>query len=369
MNGKIRVHILDSFRAIAILSIMIYHYFTRWAPPVAKVSLYPYDDKFSFLKYGIVWVDFFFMISGFVIFFTFENTGNFSVFWKKRVIRLFPSVLFASLLIIVVFNIFDTADLFHNSHKIKNLLPSFSFINPTLFNNIFDTHFEYINGSYWSLWPEIQFYLLSSLIYYFNKKNFVRNFTLVSFVLIGANYFFMHVQGNNKLNIELPAPIMEFYAKWIYDGFNLCTYLPFFCLGVLFYQLSKNYKEGNTTSSSFKICISVLLLFILYSGVIMPIRLFYLGLFALFLIFIYYPEKLGFLEQPAILKVGVASYFLYLIHENLGVLIINKVGPHFLPSTPFFPIVVIIALSCFSVLFTEKIDLSINKWLKSKFLK
>lgn len=366
MNGKIRISILDGFRAIAILSVLLYHYFSRWTPPIYKTSLYPYDDKYNFFSYGYLGVQFFFIISGFVIFFTLERTDGIISFWKKRMIRLLPAIIFSSLIIVFIFKTFDPSRMFNSSHALKNLIPSISFINPNFFDYIFNVKLSYVNGSYWSLWPEIQFYVLASVIYYINKRTFLKNFMITSIVLIGLNYILMHVQGNNKLNLGLPTELMGFYSKWIYNGFNLSNYLPFFCLGVLFYKLSMNKRENYTNSLPLKLCLLFMMAFMLYSGVILPIRIIFLVMISAFLIFIYYPEKLSFLERPVLLKIGIASYFLYLIHENLGVLIINTIGPYFLPNTPVLPILLIIGFSYLSILFTTKIDQPIGNWLKSK---
>lgn len=68
-----------------------------------------------------------------------------------------------------------------------------------------------------------------------------------------------------------------------------------------------------------KICFLGLLLFQIYGGCSQPLKL---GLFFLFwLLFmglIYYPKLINFLENKILVKIGVSSYFLYLIHENIG---------------------------------------------------
>ena len=51
-------------------------------------------------------------------------------------------------------------------HKISNLLPGLSFISPDCWNLVIHRNFFWINGSYWSLWVEVQFYLLASLVYF-----------------------------------------------------------------------------------------------------------------------------------------------------------------------------------------------------------
>jgi peptidoglycan/LPS O-acetylase OafA/YrhL len=79
-QGKIRISILDGFRAVAIISVMLYHYFSRWTPPNNKFSLYPYGNFYDYFVWGKLGVQFFFIISGFVIYFTLKKTENLASF-------------------------------------------------------------------------------------------------------------------------------------------------------------------------------------------------------------------------------------------------------------------------------------------------
>ena len=81
--------------------------------------------------------------------------------------------------------------LFPNAHKISNFLPTLTLTNPNIWNSLNSLtgnpapgiHFAWINGSYWSLWVEIQFYLVASVLYFWNKKNFFRNILLAAIML------------------------------------------------------------------------------------------------------------------------------------------------------------------------------------------
>src|SRR5258708_38866163 len=93
-----RIEILDSFRFLAIISVMFYHYSYRWTPPASPDNLYPYGDFYgSCFRFGSTGVLFFFIISGFVISYTLENTTGFGSFMKNRFIRLFPPMLLWSI--------------------------------------------------------------------------------------------------------------------------------------------------------------------------------------------------------------------------------------------------------------------------------
>ncbi len=368
-NRKIRISILDGFRAIAIISVMLFHYYSRWTQPNNKFSLYPYGKLYDYFDLGQLGVQFFFIISGFVIYFTLEKTENIVSFWKKRIIRLLPSLLLASLFTYLFFIVFDRNNVFPSSHLLKNFIPSVTFINPIIFNNVLNTSLAYIDGAYWSLWPEIQFYFLASCIYYCNKKYFVGNFMIVSIGLILINYLMLNIQGSNKLNIEVPKTILIWYNTYIYNGFNLIKYLPFFCIGTAIYKLYKNDKEGIRNSLFFKICISIVILYTIYSGYRTSVRLVYMLMISLFFIFIYFPSKLSLFENSKITNIGESSYFLYLIHQNIGVFIIYSLGQYILPNSFIMPIILIIGLSYLSILFTNKIDKPINNLLKKKIMK
>ncbi len=366
---KTRISVLDGFRAIAIVSVMLYHYFSRWTPPNNETSLYPYDDLYNYFTWGDHGVKFFFIISGFVIYFTLEKTENLILFWKKRIIRLLPSIIIASFLTFFFFTFFDSGRVFPESHSVKNFIPSISFINPALINTVFDIDVSYLNGSYWSLWPEIQFYFLVSCIYYLNRNRFIANFIIVSITLILLNYLVQNIQGSNKLNIEISDSLLNWYTIWITKGFDLITYLPFFSMGTLAYLLYKNNNEKNKTSLFLKLCATFIIIFILYTGANMPVRFVYFLMVVLFATFIYLPSKLSVLENPLITEIGESSYFLYLIHENIGVFIIYALGQFIFPDSFFTPLLLMIGLAYLSFLFTAKIDKPISRLLKKIVLK
>jgi peptidoglycan/LPS O-acetylase OafA/YrhL len=88
----------------------------------------------------------------------------------------------------------------------------------------------------------------------------------------------------------------------------------------------------------------------------------------LFLIFIYKPQYLKFLEFRWITKVGQSSYFLYLIHEHIGVLTIALLGTAIFPGSLAVPVLLILVLIAVSILFTKYVDNPLAGWLKKKLL-
>ena len=359
-----RIQLLDSFRALAIIAVLFYHFYSRWTIPLHHASLYDYGDTFAaYFKYGYLGVHFFFIISGFVIFYTLEKTENIIRFWQNRKSRLLPAMAVASIITYVFAKNYDPNYLFFYSHEFKNFLPSITFISPGFFNKfpeIFTHNYYYINMSYWSLWPEIQFYLVSSLLYFLSKKHFFRNFMVFS-ILVSC--FHILIQGNYFDTLNAIKP---FYYSWFEQVFNLPFYLPFFALGIVFYSLFKeNLLQYETikSSKSYLLTLCILVVISILYMADLSLKGIVLSMVILFLIMIYKPNLLSFLESKLLFKIGFSSYFLYLIHEVIGVVVIERVSK-LMPFSFLLPIIIMAILVYLSILFTTKIEVKLVKFLK-----
>ena len=84
-------------------------------------------------------------------------------------------------------------------------LTSLGLIGPKLLNYIFfnsNKENELPDCSLWSLWPEIQFYFIAGLLYFYNKDKFLKNFTIFSIFLIGLYWLNSNIKGGNILNLK-----------------------------------------------------------------------------------------------------------------------------------------------------------------------
>ncbi|MGQ7945233.1 acyltransferase family protein [Flavobacterium sp. WC2509] len=344
-----RIAILDGFRAIAIVSVILFHYFY-----LRNDSKFPYFGG-DYFHYGFKGVPFFFMISGFVIFYTLENTVSFKLFWKKRFIRLFPSVFIASVFTFVFLLYFDHNQMFKDSGHLSNLIISLTFLPPNFFNWVMDCDncYSYLNSDYWSLWPEIQFYLYSSTIYFFSKKKIKRNFAVISLLYL---FSFQIIMYFNFYSI----PVIQ----KIFNLFNLIKYLPYFVSGSVFYflyQSNKNVKLKITL---------ILILFVFVNLGFSLIELIASSImFGLFLCFIFYPKYLVFFENKWILRIGISSYFLYLIHDNIGSVWKHNIVSSFYPYSFIAPVLMGILMFFISDFYTQKIEPTISMQLKKYLLK
>lgn len=92
---EMRITHLDGLRGLAILLVVVYHLFARWA------ELVPWGDSTAvpIVRTGYHGVELFFLISGFVILMTLERSPNLFSFAWRRWLRLFPAMLICSALI------------------------------------------------------------------------------------------------------------------------------------------------------------------------------------------------------------------------------------------------------------------------------
>jgi peptidoglycan/LPS O-acetylase OafA/YrhL len=348
-----RIELLDSFRAISILSVMLFHLFNRWA----QGNYLPYGSKYAYFSKGYLGVDLFFIISGFVIYYTLTKTDSIINFWKKRFIRLFPPLLIASILTYIVFILWDNEILIPNSHSLKNLLISITFIPPRFFKFL-GIDVEYINGSYWSLWPEVLFYIYASIFYFFFKKQF----RLIMSLLSTIGYIGITILGQTDFS--------KTEVSSIFIIVKLIEYLPLFVFGIYFYTL---YNKEALKIYELGLLIIQLLLISPFnpSGLFNSFTDFYfiLGMIVLFSVFVYNSKILNFLKAPYLIKIGKYSYFLYLIHENIGVLMIHKYSNVFEPLLFISPLLVILFFIEFSAFYSKYVDEKITTYLKRVLLK
>lgn len=345
-----RLKILDGLRVVAIVMVMLFHYSYLFNGQFYNITL---PDK-NYFKYGYLGVQLFFIISGFVITLTLTKSNGYLNFVKKRWIRLFPGMLICSILTFAVISIFDIQNNFPESKKLTNLLVSNTFISPAVINPVFKIKTSYIDAPYWSLWVEIQFYILIGIIYFLNKANFIRNFLIVS-VILSVLFFVSH-------QFDLFPYKVNWFLRVVLEIFNFSQHALWFVLGVLVYKL---YFGGNDLRAFVLVfVISILQLWFLkfeYYSII-----FMLVCFFVFYSFIYNQKLLSFLTANFFQKIGIASYSIYLIHQNLGIFLIGKLERIFGQLDYLLPLFVIIFFCYFGFLLYSYFEKPFGTFLKKK---
>ncbi|MBI3883555.1 MAG: acyltransferase [Sphingobacteriales bacterium] len=364
MQKSNRINTLDGFRFIAILLVILYHFYSRWISHKKHISLYPYSTKYDFFLYGKLGVQFFFIISGFVIAYSLYSTPAIGQFWKKRIIRLFPPMLICSVITWLFCIFFDTKNLFWGSHRFINLLGSLTFIDPRILNKLFShtVQFSYTSGAYWSIWPEIQFYCIASLIYYYKPAKFFQNFSIIAMLIYVIYRVIGNIAGRNVLAIDITPSTLALLHEWV-NIFNISVYILWFLMGILFFKFYSG-KYNTYTIIVFLLTLAGQF----YSTAIWQAKAGMMIMICLFLLFIYFPAYLEWLNYSFITKTGLASYTLYLIHENIAIILINRYAGNWGRLDFLFPLLILAILIAFSIFSYTYIEKPASKYLKGKFL-
>lgn len=356
IKHKARIGVLDGFRTIAIISVLLFHLFSL------DDFHYPYGQKYNFFWQGRYGVEFFFIISGFVIFYTLENTQSLKIFFLNRLIRLYPSALIASTITLIVLLLLTNENLVS---LLLKYLTNLSLVGANLLNFLFSRDgktFNYLDYSLWSLWPEIQFYVVSGIVFYLNKGCFLRNFVMLALIFIGLFWLNSNVKSSNYLHID-PAGFFIHNLDSLINVFNLSVYIQYFVIGMIFYKLFKIKKEGLKPNLYLVLILVFFVVLQLYFAITLSTRITNLCMITLFVCFVYFPSLINFIDNKLFNKIGVSSYFLYLIHQTIALVLLNIFGRFIFPNTFIFPIFLITVFISFSIVYTTYIEkFIIKKW-------
>ena len=347
MQNSKRVYEIDLLRLIAALSVVFFHYtFRGYATGDFSTVFFPYINQAS--RYGILGVHLFFMISGFVILLSAENKGviDFSI---SRFVRLYPTF-WLILSIISIFLILFGGSQYH-------ITPKSFLLNLTMLNELFGV--DYISGVVWSLLLELRFYFLVAILIFFKQLDNIVYY-LTAWLIISFSYLFVNLH-----------PIIKFAF--------FPEYSSFFIAGALFYLIHRDgislykilllmlsyYLSIKTTLINFHSLAKYFSTEFNSQVFIVIITLFYT---IFFLISIKKTEKF---KHKLFLKLGALTYPLYLIHENIGYIILNTFN-HYINK--YLLLIMLVSLMIFiaymiNIYFENRYLSKIKRGLESFFRK
>jgi peptidoglycan/LPS O-acetylase OafA/YrhL len=333
----IRIKELDALRGIAALGVVFFHY--TLGRPQAQLGF----------NLGITGVDLFFMISGFVIFMSIQNIHSGLEFVVNRFTRLYPTywtcvTLTAILQLVLIIN---------SSENWFDLSLSKYIVNLTMFQHYFKVND--IDGSYWTMIIEMEFYLFILLLIVSRQ---IKHITLISMILVVTI-------GLYSIFLEKQFPtINELINYWV----RLFAHFPLFVAGIAFYKIKQHEGKWFTNYLIIALCFVVQASlynnstkassFISFNEYVMMLSIY-------FLVFILIAhQKLKYIASKPLLFLGKISFALYLIHQFMSnEIIIPLVLNHIIQNFWIAAIIaLIVSLSLASVI-TYCIEIPVGKKL------
>lgn len=320
MSNSHRLLELDVLRGIAATAVLFYHYTSGFN------DIYGHSDKLLFyFPCGHLGVKLFFIISGFVIFMTLQRVKQAADFVVGRFSRLYPVYWTAAAITFIIVGI---AGLPGREVSLKDAL-----INLTMLEVWLKTPF--IDGAYWSLCYELSFYGIMLIIY------LVNGFKRIEIIAIGwLLLIFLAQVTTNYLKFQINGLLMISL---------LLNYGNLFIAGIMFFKI-KTKQPSLTTHLIIAFC----LLIELISPYTILEKIVITSLFSIFYLFAY--ERLYFIINRPLLFLGAISYPLYLIHQNVGYVVINT-----LYKLNLNPNLIILAAITVSILLGWLISISVEK--------
>ena len=282
-------------------------------------------------------VHMFFIVSGFLIFWSFDADQNKKHFYIKRFFRIFPLYAFLIILQTLFFIGFSDGSTFE---VIKYFIANIFFLNflaPSVGSTLSSLEVNAINGSLWTLKNEVVFYLIVPLLFMFYKK-WGGYILLILYSLSVVYIFAVDYLGIEKLLVQFPAQVR------------------LFMVGILLYILFDKFNKNNIYLLAI---VSLILLIFLkdntyFNYILYP---FCIGFMMIFLVYFVKNIKVNF----------DFSYSLYILHfPVIQLALYFEINP----TNPIISFVVLFAvilvLSYFSEKYIEKRFIKIGREIVKK---
>ncbi|WP_338608577.1 acyltransferase [Pelagibacterium nitratireducens] len=253
----------------------------------------------GFVKYGYLGVEFFFIISGYVIFHS-ALRGDAAAFLAARCVRLFPAFWAAVIITSLAAQMWGTG-------LTAVTAPQF-FANMTMFPYLFGE--GYVDGVYWTLRYEWQFYLGVFLILLFVRPKRLTIFILIWPIYISANYFWLRgglpLAGGYYAYFSAGALFAVFTVKRQWYVLAMLALSALLCLHFSLQNAAEMSLRSGREFSSIVVASAVLCMFFFFT----------------------FLQRSGIrdLRLPGSKTAGAMSYPLYLVHAHLGFMLISNFG-------------------------------------------
>lgn len=375
LASKPRYEILDGLRGVAAMIVVAFHLF----------ETYSKGPVFQILNHGYLAVDFFFVLSGFVIGYAYDDRWNKMTTWgffKRRLVRLHPMVIMGTALGALLFYFSDCSGFPLISKTswqelIMIMLFAFTMLPATTKMDIRGWgETNPLNGPAWSLqWEYIANILYATIIRHFSK-------TMLAIFLVFAAFLTLNLTMNWDVLNVLQARNYAAYTViggWSLTPDQICIgasrlLYPFFA-GLLLSRINKLIK----VRAGFWWCSLLIAALLVMPRIGGTDKMWMNGIYESTTIIVLFPlivligagSNVSGRSVTVCKFFGEISYPLYIIHYPLVYLQVAwmhnhpdaPLGAHIFVSISTFVMAIAVAYACLKLY-----DIPIRNWLKKNWL-
>lgn len=311
-KAPIRFYEIDLLRFLAAIAVVFNHYTWRVSAGDEHISPITFPSLAPITKYGLLGVQLFFIISGYVVLMSAQGK-TVKQFFISRVMRLYPAFWVACTLTFLITRFFGPA-------PSEPSYPTFAIpLREYLANLTMLQHFtghRNVDGVYWTLAVEIGFYFLVAVLI---------GWRLLAHLPLLCLLWMLYIAITGPTPSSTPA----LFSLLIAD------YAPYFIAGILFYLIQTKQgklwrlyglllfslllalRHARADAASLSITVHEQFSFMVEAIVIS-------GFYLIFYLVI--TRRLA-LQAKWLAKLGALTYPLYLVHAFIGYIVFQRIGP------------------------------------------
>lgn len=278
---------IQCIRGIGCLMIVFYHFYCRYQ----QIYFNNYSQSFLIKNLGLVGVNLFLVLMGYYL------VPTKTVSPIRYSVRRFKKIYIQYIISVIVIYLFSFSGYLGANREVSTI----AFILNIFMLNGF-VNIPYVDGAHWYMTYTIVFIIIMAIGIYLKKEK--KKFFYIIWIIIEI--------GVCISTYIIKSPILE-ELKLLVGG----IYTPFVIIGIVL---------RNRVDNNFTIKESAVIIGLCFISIILSSGIFYLFIASVLIVIVWNAVnfKLETLERCKwIIVIGDVSYVIYLIHQNIGYMIMN----------------------------------------------